>query len=195
MENGEEGGAIMQTLGVVAVLMALPALAAPAFGQSAPTGYHDLKWGATQEEVLRAFPNTECLKERTELSDWTCTLFDEQVNEVSVTVTLYGYNTGRVLGMTGFTLSFDSDDARLLAETFASRYGRWNRRVETEFLTKSEKPFPSVKWAWHLPDVEIRMEQDKGTLGNGQATVMWHPGLEELLAREREWKPEAGKGP
>ena len=56
-----------------------------------------------------------------------------------------------------------------------------------DFVTKAERPFPSAMWLWHLPDVEIRVEQDRGTLGHGQATIMWEAGLKELLARGGTW--------
>lgn len=32
----------------------------PVFGQSAPEGLRDLKWGATHEQVLLAFPSASC---------------------------------------------------------------------------------------------------------------------------------------
>ncbi len=32
----------------------------PIFGQSAPEGFRDLKWGATHEQVLLAFPSASC---------------------------------------------------------------------------------------------------------------------------------------
>ena len=67
-----------------------------------------------------------------------------------------------------------------------SRYGPWSRKVETEVVTKSERRFASVTWAWEFPDVEIRIGQDRERLGNGQALVMSRSGLAESLARDQE---------
>ena len=180
----------MRTWHVVTLL--LPMLAAPAFGQPAPTASRDLTWGATLEAVVRAYPDAQCAVEPTELSDWRCILSDKTVNAVSVDVVLYGYAMGEELGMVGVALGFDSADVHGIVETLVARFGRWSRMVEREFVTKADKRFPSTLWLWHLPHVEIRVEQDRGTLGHGQATVMWDVGLHELRARERTWQKRDG---
>jgi hypothetical protein len=143
--------------------------------------------------VIRAFPEAQCFTDCTELSDWRCILVDENLHEVSVDVVLYGYDTSTVVGMVGFTLVFDSADARRLVEAFVARYGRWSRVVNTEFVTRSGTRFPSAKWAWHFPNVEIRVDQDTGKLGNAHAMVMWTAGLTELLTRQRQWKQRGGE--
>ena len=168
--------------GVTAVLL-WAAFAAPAFGQSTPTGVLDLGWGAPLEAVFRAYPDAQCLAVRTDVSDWRCILSDKTVNAISVDVVLYGYSMGSVLGLVGIVLGFDSADVHRLVETLVARYGHWSRVVERDFATKAEKPLRSALWLWHLPHVEIRVEQDRGTLGHGQAMIMWEAGLNELRAR------------
>jgi hypothetical protein len=142
--------------------------------------------------VVRAYPDAQCAAGRTELSDWWCVLSDKTVNAVSADVVLYGYTMGTVLGMVGVALGFDSADVQGIVETLAARYGRWTRVMERDFVTKREIRFRSAIWLWHLPHVEIRVEQDRGTLGRGQATVMLRAGLTELLARERASKMPDG---
>ena len=159
------------------------ALAAPAFGQSAPAAVLDLPWGTTPEGVLQAYPDAQCFGERTDVSDWRCILRHTTVNAISVDVVLYGYTIGTALGLVGVVLGFDSWDVQRLMETLVARYGRWSRVVERNFTPNAAKPYPSALWLWHLPDAEIRVEQDRGTLGHGQATIMWEAGLNELLAR------------
>ena len=173
----------MHTGRVVAVIMAWAALAIPAFGQSAPTGVLDLGWGTTPEAVVRAYQEAQCFGERTEVSDWRCILSDTTVNAIDVDVVLYGYSMGAALGLVGIVLGFDLTDAHDLVETLVAYYGRWSRVVKRDFATKAEKPFPSAIWLWYLPDVEIRVEQDRETLGHVQAMIMWKAGLNELLAR------------
>jgi len=177
---------------VVAVFMVWPILAAPAFAQSAPTGSPAPTWGATPEAVVRAYPDAQCFGERTERSDWKCILMDTTVDAISVDVVLYGYSTGTALGMVGVVLSFDSAEVHRVVETLVARYGHWSRMVERDFVTKADKRFPSAIWLWHLPRMEIRVEQDRGTLGHGQAIVMCDEGLYEFLARERTWQKRGG---
>lgn len=177
----------MRTGRLVALLL-LPLLTTTAFGQSAATGVRDVTWGATPTDVVQAYPDAHCFAERTELADWRCLLRDKTVNGIGVDVVLYGYTTGTVLGMVMVALGFDSDDVHDLVATFVARYGRWSRVVERDFVTKADKQFPSAIWLWHLPHVEIRVEQDRGTLGHGQATVMWEAGLTEFRARVRTWQ-------
>lgn len=166
-----------------AVLMWWAVLAAPAFGQSAPPGVLDLTWGTTLEGVVRTYPDAQCLAVRTDLSDWRCILSDKTVDAIGVDVVLYGYFMGTALGLVGVVLGFDSADVHRIVEALVTRYGRWSRVVERDFATKADKPFRSALWLWHLPHVEIRVEQDRGTLGHGQAMIMWEAGLNELLAR------------
>lgn len=174
----------MRTGRMVSLLLMVSIFATPAFGQSTPPEVLDLGWGATPAGVLRAYPDAQCVGERTALSDWRCVLTDTTVNAISVDVVLYGYSMGSALGLVGVVIGFDSADVHGIADALVARYGRWSRVVEREFVTKAERPFPSPMWLWHLPDVEIRVEQDRGTLGHGQATIMWDAGLKELLKRE-----------
>ena len=64
-------------------------------------------------------------------------------------------SSGRVV------FAFDSADVHRIVDTLAARYGRWSQVVERDFVTKTEKHFPSTIWLWHLPDVEIRVEHLK----------------------------------
>ena len=172
---------------MVSLLLMASILTTPAFGQSTPTAVLDLGWGTPLEAVFGAYPDAQCLAVRTDLSDWRCILSDKAVNAISVDVVLYGYSMGSALGLVGVAIGFDSADVQGIVETLVARYGRWSRVVERDFVTKAERPFPSAMWLWHLPEVEIRVEQDRGTLGHGQATIMWDAGLKELLARGDTW--------
>jgi hypothetical protein len=172
---------------VVAAVVAWSVFAAPAYGQSAPTGVLDLGWGTTLDTILSTYPDAQCLAVRTDLSDWRCILSDASVNAIDVDVVFYGYSIGTALGLVGVVLGFDSSDVQRIVEILMARYGRWSRMVEQDFVTKAERPFPSAIWLWHLPDVEIRVEENRGTLGHGQATIMWVDGLNELRAREGAW--------
>lgn len=176
----------MQSGQLVSALMLMWALAAPAFGQSSPTGYRDVTWGATPQSVVRSFPAATCFNERTDLSDWRCILLDEAVNAVSVDVVLYGYYTGTAPGLAGYAVSFDATDVAKIVEAFVSHYGLWSRKLETEVVTRSERRFPSAEWEWDFPDVQIRIGQDRERLGNGQALVMSRAGLAEMLVRGQE---------
>ena len=175
----------MRTGRMVSLMLMVSLLAAPAFGQSAPTGSRAPTWGATPDAVVRAYPDAQCFGDRTERSDWECILRDTTVDTISVDVVFYGYSTGTAFGMVGVVLGFDSADVHRIVETLVARYGPWSRVVERDFVTKADKPFPSAIWVWHLPRVEIWVEQDRGTLGHGQATVMWDDGLHEFLSRQR----------
>ncbi len=182
----------MRTGRMVSLLLPVLILTTPAFGQSTPRRVRDLTWGATPEAVLRAYPDAQCVGERTELWDWQCILEDTTVDAISVDVVLYGYSMGTAFGLVGVVFGFDAADVHRLVETLVARYGRWSRVVERDFVTKAEKRFPSAIWLWYLPRVAIRVEQDRGTLGHGQATIMWVDGLDELRARERTWPKRAG---
>lgn len=172
----------------VVILVAPLLLARPAVGRAGEPGSGRLTWGGTPAEVLRVYPQAECVADPTELSDWRCVLSDTTVNGISVDVVLYGYSTGSVLGMAGVVFGFDSADVHRLVDTLVARYGPWSRMVERDFVTRAENHYPSAIWLWHRPDVEIRVEQDRGTLGHGQATIMLRAGLSELLTRERTWQ-------
>lgn len=143
----------------VARLMLLAALTAPAFGQSAPEGFRHVKWGATQDEVWEAFPHANCQSESTESSDWSCTVLGEDVNGVRVDVILRGYTTGRVVGMSAFSLHFQSEDVRRLVGAFESRYGRWTRVEEKEVLSKEGGRLPNAQWVWEFRHVTVRISQ------------------------------------
>ena len=147
-----------------------------------------MTWGATPAAVLWAYPDAQCVAEITEQSDWRCILIDKTLNGVSVDVVLYGYAMGEALGLVGVALGFDSAEVSRILDTLVARYGRWTRLVERDFVTKAEERFPSRIWLWHLPHLEIRVEQDRGTRGYAQATVMWDAGLRQLQARERTWQ-------
>jgi len=144
--------------------------------------------------VVRAYPDAHCFAERTELSDWRCILLDKTLDGIGVDVTIYGYSLGTALGLAMVALGFESVEAPALVEAFVARYGRWSSVVERDFVTKADKRFPSVLWLWHLPNLEIRVEQDRGRLGHGQATVMWREGLKEFQARERTGRLLDGDG-
>lgn len=182
----------MRTRPVVAPLLVVLLLTTPGFGQSVRTEGHGVTWGAGPAEVIRAYPDANCFAERTELSDWRCVLLDKTVDGIGVDVTIYGYSLGTTLGVVMVVLGFESVDANALLEGFVARYGRWSRVVERDFVTKADKRFPSPIWLWHLPDLEIRVEQDRERLGHGQATVMWREGLHEFQERERTWRLRYG---
>ncbi len=59
----------MKQAGRMIVGLTMCAIAFPAFGQSAPEGYRDLKWGATREQVSLAFPSAWCQTGQREFSD------------------------------------------------------------------------------------------------------------------------------
>lgn len=176
----------MQPRHLVAALLAVPMLTALAWGQAAPKGYRDLTWGSTPHAVARAFPAAICFNERTALADWRCILLAEELHGATVDVVLYGYHTGAAPGLAGFAVSFDATEAARVVEAFVADYGPWTRRAETEVVTKSERRFPSVEWAWEFPGAEVRISQDRDRLGNGQALVMSRAGLAELTGRDRE---------
>ena len=177
----------MRAWRAVAAVSVWSALAVPAVGQPVSTDVLDLEWGTAPWAVVQAYPDAQCFGERSSLSDWRCILTDANVNDISVDVVLYGYRTGKAPGLAGVVLGFDSADVHRILEAFVARYGRWSRVAEHDFVTKAEKPFRSAIWLWNLPNVEIRVEQDRGTLGHGQATIMYIAGLEELRAREGTW--------
>ncbi len=166
-------------------MLLVPLLAGLTFGQSAPPEPRALTWGATVEAVMQTYPSAQCVGEPTPLSDWRCILRDTTVNAIPVDVVIYGYMTGSAPGMVGVTFGFASADVHRIVDTLAARYGPWSRLAEPGFVTKADERVPSAVWLWHLPRVEIRVEQNRGTLGHGQAMVMWCPGLAELSARER----------
>ena len=76
----------MQMLQGFAPVMIALLLALPAFAQSAPEGFRDLRWGATEEQVSPAFPSTSCDARQSGAYDWMCVLDDEKVNDVSVRI-------------------------------------------------------------------------------------------------------------
>ncbi len=184
----------MNTLRFVAVLMLLAALVAPAFGQSAPEGFRDLKWGATQEQVLLAFPNADCKTERDPNADWRCTLRSETVDDVSVMIILGGYTTGKVVGMSIFSLSFKSDKVDRITDAFEARYGKPGRVLEKEFVTREGGRVPNTEWLWDFPDVTITILKHAGRLGNGIAIVSLRSKAEEFRERTEQRKRGAGKG-
>lgn len=70
-------------------------------------------------------------------------------------VILRGYTTGKVVGMSGFSLSFKSDEVRRIVDAFESRYGKPSRVEEKDFLTKAGARFPNTEWRWEFPDSTI----------------------------------------
>jgi len=115
----------MRTGRMVSLMLMVSLLAAPAFGQSAPTGSRAPTWGATPDAVVRAYPDAQCFGDRTERSDWECILRDTTVDTISVDVVFYGYSTGTAFGMVGVVLGFDSADVHRIVERCDSRrFGR-----------------------------------------------------------------------
>jgi hypothetical protein len=169
----------------LAVPLMLPLLAGPGFGQAAPSGPSILTWGATLAAVMQTYPTAHCFVEATELWDWQCILRDRTVNGIHVDVVVYGYATGDATGMVGVALGFASGDVHAIVDTLVARYGSWSWVADEGFVTKADERVPSTVWVWHGPRVEIRVEQHRGTLARGQATVMWRDGLAELCVRAR----------
>jgi len=71
-----------------------------------------LKWGATPQQVALAFPGANCESKQTRSFDWRCTVRNEHVNKVPVVITITGHTTGKVVGMSAYSLAFKSDAVR-----------------------------------------------------------------------------------
>ena len=184
----------MQTLRVFAALVIVPTLTSLSFGQPAPEGFRDLKWGATPEEVRLAFPSASCDTKQSELSDWMCELHGEQINDVSVFILLKGYTSGKVVGMSGISLSFRSNEVDRIAEAFEDRYGKPSRVEEKEFRTRAGERFPNMEWQWEFPDSKITIMQHGATLGSAHALVSLRAATDEFKKRIQQRKSGAGKG-
>jgi len=184
----------MKRVGRIIVGLMMWATAFPAFGQSAPEGFRDLKWGATREQVSLAFPSAKCETKRSESVDWRCTARDEKVNDVSVMIIIGGYTTGKVVGMSGFTLSFKSNDVDRIVDTFEARYGKPSRVQEKDFLTKEGARVPNTEWLWVFPAATITILKHAGQLGGAFAIVTLTSALDEFRERTEQRKRGAGKG-
>jgi hypothetical protein len=185
----------MQMLRSFAALVVVLPLVSPAFGQSAPEGFRDLKWGTTQEQVSQALPHARCDTKPRELFDWACNVSGETVNDVPVRlISIHGYTSGKVIGMSGFTLFFASDGIRQVVDAFESRYGKPSRVEEKEFVTRGGARLPNVHWFWDFPDSTIRIMQNSGKVGDALAIVSLRSASEEFRARTDARKSGAGKG-
>jgi hypothetical protein len=184
----------MQTARLIALSFLLAAIAAPVFGQSAPEGFRDLKWGATREQVLLAFPSAHCVSVRGLVSDWSCSVPRERVDDVSVMIVGGGYTTGQIVGMSHFSLSFNSDDVGRIADAFKARYGKPSRVQEMDLVTKEGGRVPSKEWLWEFPDSMITLRQHIFQLGSAGANVTLRSAMEELRERTAQRKRGLGKG-
>ncbi len=180
-----------------ALLLYLVIVATPfqAFGQSAPEGFRDLKWGASQAEVKQAFRSARCEPSSDERADWRCSLPAESVNDVVVDVELEGYDIGSILGFTGFSLSFRPDDLPRILKAFESLYGPWTRVQKGEVVDKGRKRYPSATWYWTFPKVSIGVLQQAKTLTRSLAMIRLNAGNEEYFARQMLRIGGARKGP
>ncbi len=109
-------------------------------------------------------------------------------------VLLRGYTTGKVVGLSGFSLSFKSDEVRRIVDAFEPRYGKPSSVEEKDVLTKWEARFPNTEWLWDFPDSTITIRQHSGRLGNAIAIVSLHSAAAELRERTEQRKRGAGKG-
>jgi hypothetical protein len=195
MNRLERGGTVMKLARSILTSLVIVTTSFPVFGQSAPEGFRDLKWGATQEQVSLAFPAALCHKTTGEvIGDWTCALRYEAINDADVRVYLYGYDTGDTVGMSSFTLSFKSNDVQRIVDAFESRYGRAHQVEQKEFLTQGGGRFPNAVWQWRFPEVSITISQHSWKLGDALARVGLVAALKELQVRSEERKRKAGKG-
>jgi hypothetical protein len=169
-------------------------LISPAFGQAPPDGFRDLKWGATQEQVVLAFPRANCAARQSESCDWMCVLEDEKVNDVSVWLIVAGYTTGEVVGMSKVALSFSSYDVRRIVDAFESRYGQPSRVEDEEIVTEGGERFPNTAWRWSFQDSAISILQHSSRLGDAIASVALRSSLAEFQERTEQRKGGAGKG-
>ncbi len=96
--------------------------------------------------------------------------------------------------MSGFSLSFKSDEVRRIVDAFESRYGKPSRVEEKEFLSKTGARFPNQEWLWEFPDSTITILQHAGRLGSAIAIVSLRSATAELLQRTEQRKRGAGKG-
>ncbi len=178
---------------MVGLMMCVTAL--PAFGQSAPEGFRELKWGATQEQVSREFPYAVCKAQQRELSDWDCTVYGgETINGVPVLLILGGYTTGRAVGFSRFMFSFPSAEVRRIVDAFESRYGRPTRVEEEEFVTRGGARVPNAIWQWDFPNAIITVRQYGSRLDRAMAVVALHAANAESQERTAQRKRGAGKG-
>jgi hypothetical protein len=185
----------MRTLRRIAMPILWAMIVTPAFGQSAPEGFRDLKWGAPQADVSRALPAARCNPQsNNEFADWYCLLAGELVNGVSVTIMIGGYDTGRVVGMKDVTVFFDSDEVPRILEAFESRYGRWTRAEDEAFVTSGGGRYPNAQWIWEFPNARLKVVQHGERLGRGQATMTLRAAMDEAMARQAARKRGAGKG-
>ena len=169
-------------------------LISPACAQAPPDGFRDLKWGVTQEQVVRAFPRASCDARRTESYDWMCVLEDETVNDVSVWLIVAGYTTGKVVGLSKVTLSFLSYDVGRIVAAFEARYGPPSRVEDKEIVTEGGERFPNTAWRWSFPDAAISILQHSSRLGDAIASVALYASLAEFEERTAQRKRGAGNG-
>lgn len=184
----------MPMLRAFAALMSALILASPAVGQAPPDGFRGLQWGATQEQVVRAFPRATCAARQSESCDWLCVLEDEKVDDVAVWMILAGYTTGKVVGLSKVTLSFASYDARRIVAAFEARYGQPSRVEEQEIVTKGGERLPNTAWRWSFQDSLISVLQHSSRLGDAIASVALHASLAEFEERTEQRQRGAGNG-
>jgi hypothetical protein len=185
----------MKLAWTILLSLVLTAAACPAFGQSVPEGFRDLKWGATQEQVVQTFPHARCDTNPRELFDWACNISGEKVNDVPIRfLSLHGYTSEKVVGLSGFTLLFNSDGIRQIVDAFESRYGKPSRVEEKEFVTRGGARLPNLHWFWDFPDSTVRIIQNSGKVGDALAIVSLRSASEEFRVRTDARKRGAGKG-
>ena len=184
----------MHMLRAFITAMFMLTLVSPAVGQAPPDGFRGLQWGATHEQVVRAFPRANCAARQSESCDWLCVLEDETVNDVSVWLIVAGYTTGKVVGLSKVTLSFASYDVGRIVAAFEARYGPPSRVEDKEIVTEGGERFPNTAWRWSFPDAAISVLQHSSRLGDAIASVALHASLAEFEERTAQRQRGAGNG-
>ncbi len=114
---------------------------------------------------------------------------------MSVTLILWGYTTGKAVGLSGYILGFPSEEVRRIVDAFESRYGPPSRIQQEEFVSKEGARFPNPKWQWDFPNSTITIGQHAKRLGTGMALVSLRGAVAEFRERTEQRERGAGKGP
>lgn len=99
-----------------------------------------------------------------------------------------------MVGLSAFSLYFQSEEVRRLVEAFEARYGRWTRVEEKEVVTREGGRLPNAQWVWEFRHVTVRISQLGRELGNAQASVNVRVADDEYRARIEARKRGGGKG-
>lgn len=165
---------------VMLIALAIGAATAASAAEE-PSGFRNVRFGATEEQIKRAFPTVECRTYRT--SERSCLLRTE-IGDIPATVVFSLTPDNGVGRFKEAVISFKSQDYDVLRDAFIAKFGQPTGRV----IAANEQ------CRWWLPRTIVHIQKYSPQLNGGIAALSTRETFDSSGKWQAERREKARRG-